>query len=369
MFIKKFSVQNYKNFKKKYTLDFSDVKDYPYGKQCISNGMIKNAIIYGKNAAGKTNFGLAMLDITCHLVDKNAIPESFVNYSNADSSDPVVSFSYVFVNDSDEYRYDYKKTGAQRLVSEELYCNGRVVFTFDYMKQQGDFSHLEEYHLNTLNWKFRKTGASLLRYMANNSSLDDDNPVSAIMGYVSGMLWFRSLGKGNDYMGFMLTIEDMIDYIIRNDYVEDFQAFLKEYGVDEAITVKQSADGSYVLYFKHKNLIPFISAASNGTQALLTFYYWYKHLKDITFLFIDEFDAFYHYELAEKIVKLLEEKYSIQVVLTSHNTGLLSNRIMRPDCYFLLLKDHLTSLANATDRELRMGYNLEKLLRNGEFDG
>ena len=58
-----------------------------------------------------------------------------------------------------------------------------------------------------------------------------------------------------------------------------------------------------------------------------------------------------------------------QKILTSHNTNLLSNRIMRPDCYFILTQDKLTSLANATERELREGHNLEKLYMSGEFDG
>jgi AAA15 family ATPase/GTPase len=84
-------------------------------------------------------------------------------------------------------------------------------------------------------------------------------------------------------------------------------------------------------------------------------------------LFIDEFDSYYHFELAENIVTLLEQK-SAQVIITSHNTKLLSNRIMRPDCYFILTKEKLVSFANATDRELREGHNLEKLYMNGEFD-
>ena len=74
MFLKKFSVKNFKNFKNIFTIDFSDVKDYHYSTQYISQGLIKNAIIYGKNnAVGKTNFGLAIADITYHLVDKNGI--------------------------------------------------------------------------------------------------------------------------------------------------------------------------------------------------------------------------------------------------------------------------------------------------------
>jgi hypothetical protein len=70
-----------------------------------------------------------------------------------------------------------------------------------------------------------------------------------------------------------------------------------------------------------------------------------------------------------KLVELLEHLPNLQTILTSHNTNLLSNRIMRPDCYFILTQDKLTSFANATDRELREGHNLEKLYMSGEFDG
>ena len=85
-------------------------------------------------------------------------------------------------------------------------------------------------------------------------------------------------------------------------------------------------------------------------------------------MFIDEFDAYYHYELSETIVKLIEKMSHCQAILTSHNTNLLSNRIMRPDCYFILSDGRLTSFANATKRELRAGHNLEKLYMSGEFD-
>ena len=58
----------------------------------------------------------------------------------------------------------------------------------------------------------------------------------------------------------------------------------------------------------------------------------------------------------------------VQMLLTSHNTNLLSNKVMRPDCYFILTKNRITSFANATKRELREGHNLEKLFISGEFD-
>lgn len=85
---------------------------------------------------------------------------------------------------------------------------------------------------------------------------------------------------------------------------------------------------------------------------------------------MDEFDAFYHYEMSEKVIKYLCYKYpSCQIIMTTHNTNLMTNRLMRPDCLLILSRDGmLTALNNATLRELREGHNLEKMYISGEFD-
>ena len=47
----------------------------------------------------------------------------------------------------------------------------------------------------------------------------------------------------------------------------------------------------------------------------------------------------------------------------------MTNRLLRPDCLFIISQDgRLTSLNNATERELREGHNLEKLYISGEFE-
>ena len=138
-------------------------------------------------------------------------------------------------------------------------------------------------------------------------------------------------------------------------------------GVDEKFVCEITPDNTKVLYFKHRTLLPYM-LVSSGTKVLILFFYWYKQISLASFVFIDEFNAFYHFELGEKVLKLAM-KASGQVLLTSHNTNLLSNKIMRPDCYFILTKDRITSFANATARELREGHNLEKLFISGEFNG
>lgn len=362
-----FSVENFKNFSKLFYIDFSKVKDYGFNTSCLKDNIIKNAIIYGKNAVGKTNFGFALFDITYHLVDKLKDPRVLINYLNADSEKKEASFCYKFQNKNDVFVYSYRKTNAEHLTYECLSVNGKLVFSFDFQEGKGDFSHLSEFGLNTLNWKYRDKDISLIRYMANNLALSSDHPIMKIMNFVNGMLWFCSFGNGNQYVGFSSKLEQIPDFIIKEGYVAEFQDFLNQNGVNESITKAVNPDGSSSLYFKHKRLIP-LSMASSGTNALIAFFYWYKHSKGISFLFIDEFDAFYHYELAENIVKLLRDKIPVQTVLTSHNTSLMTNRFMRPDCYFILTADKIVSLPYATDRELRQGHNLEKLYMNGEFD-
>jgi len=183
------------------------------------------------------------------------------------------------------------------------------------------------------------------------------------------MLWFRSLDE-NRFIGYREKSKDYYAFIFQKKaYIDEFNALLKRAGIDIPVVAKKDTDGETRLYFGAKKPMPFFKVASNGTKALYTFFYWFKTAPDVSFMYLDEFDAFYHYELSEIVVSILEKTSGFQKILTSHNTNLLSNRIMRPDCYFILTPDKLTSLANATERELREGHNLEKLYMSGEFNG
>lgn len=369
MRLKRFEVRNYKNFKDTFVMDFSKVGTYNFNKECLCDGLIKNAIIYGKNAVGKSNFGRAVLDITNHLVDKAKDFRSSIAYTNADEDSKEAWFRYTFVDDKDEIVYEYKKTSSVQVVFESLEVNQELVFSYDYQKNIGDFDNFKKYGLSTLNWRFLEEGISFLRYMANNLTLDDEHPVMKLMCFVEGMLWFCSLGNGNEYIGFSLRIESISEYIIRNGYVHELEAFLRNHDVNEHLEAVTEINGQRNLYFKHtKGYVPF-SSASSGTNALLAFYYWYKQLRKATFVFIDEFDAFYHFELSEQLVRLSIHQLDMQVILTSHNTNLLTNRILRPDCCFILTKDRLSSFSEATARRLKEENNLERLYMGGEFDG
>ena len=93
-----------------------------------------------------------------------------------------------------------------------------------------------------------------------------------------------------------------------------------------------------------------------------------------SFVYLDEFDAFYHEKTAAKVVELLRQTQS-QVILTTHDSSLLTNELLRPDCAFNMLPEYKDSdsyvmgpLSSRTEKELRQALNIPKMFRAGAFD-
>lgn len=107
---------------------------------------------------------------------------------------------------------------------------------------------------------------------------------------------------------------------------------------------------------------------STGTSAVMLFFYWYMLIKEakVSIVFIDEFDAFYHHDLSKLIVNKLMQA-GIQFIVTTHNTSLMSNDLMRPDCYYLMGNNKILPLSKCTDKELREVHNIEKIYKAGGF--
>lgn len=154
--------------------------------------------------------------------------------------------------------------------------------------------------------------------------------------------------------------------------IHEFEQFLRDNDLNYRLKF-ESQNGIHELYAvfdNGKTKAPFSTIASNGTMALYLFYFWQiTAFNNVSFLFIDEFDAFFHYEAAENLMLSLNKVKSIQSVLTTHNTYLMTNRLTRPDCCFVMTENKISSLCNATNREIREGHNLEKLYLSGEFNG
>lgn len=207
----------------------------------------------------------------------------------------------------------------------------------------------------------------VLKYIYNNTLYWPENStLKLLMEFVNNMLWFRSL-RTNEFMEIMANREDMNDFIINNRLLGSFEKFLKGCGQDYRLC-EINEIGRKIIGVKYKNYTArFDVVASTGTLSLWLFFYWMNRTNNVSFVFLDEFDAFYHYELSTYILKYLNKRTEFQSILTSHNTYLINNELMRPDCYAILKNGKITSFADSTNKTIRQAHNLEKMMLGGEF--
>ena len=361
--LKKFTVKNYKNFKDEISLDFSKIGEYPFNADCLSM-----RLIYGRNATGKTNFGGALLDINTLLYGMFRNDENSV-LTNADSQD-TAKFIYEFQFGSDEVVYKYSRFANTELCDEELYINGEAIFKCDFKNSKFDFQGLSIISAETVNTNRYLNKDEMdneyvlpfLRWLINNTAFSDDSVLIRLSKYVRKMCMIT---VGNDlfysYRNFLENLKNPV-------YLHNFEDFLNLMGIECKLVLQELPDGQVELYFSQNKLVPFYSTASSGTLALTSLYQ--KIVSNCSLIYIDDFAAFYHYEMAKKLISFFKTKYpKCQFIMTSHNTNLMTNKIMRPDCLFILSsRGTLTALCDATERGLREGHNLEKMYISGEFE-
>lgn len=365
--LKKFEVEGFKGFKERLIFDLT-AREYEFNKNLVSNGIVNNAIIYGKNGIGKSNLGIALFDLVLHLTDKEKMQLPYLNnYLNLDSSKNYAEFKYVFEFDDDEIIYEYKKSGPFYLLDEKLTINNKKVLYFNYFDKQNNF--IDSSLIGGLKVDLVDNKLSIMKYIYRNTPTNHESPFYKMMVFVENMLWYRSLSEGNTYCGFSNGGAYLVDSLYKLGKKEEFEKFLFDNGLNYKLEWREN-NGMHELLavFPSGKMTPFLSVASTGTMALFLFFFWSITAFDkISLLFIDEFDAFFHYEAAANIVNRLNKNKNFQTFLTSHNTYLMQNKLTRPDCCFIMTENKITSLFNSTNKEIREAHNLEKMYINGAF--
>jgi len=374
--LKYFEVSGFKGFQNNISIDFSGAKEYQYNQDCVREGLINKSIIYGKNGIGKTNLGLAIFDIVSHLSFRGigiSEKQMYSRYLNANNHKEPAEFRYIFQFGNDEVEYIYKKSNVTDVLYEKLLLNRIPLMEYDNAEKVIDIKHLFEEILKRRMFEDMPTSffsgfpKSILNTIIKISGVDNDHPIAKMFDFVDRMLFVHlnnSLigcsDNANDYEKMFIDKPELLNELIKH---------LNNAGIDTKLKPIQGVDQESHLFFDYEIPLPFLQAASNGTKAFYNFLYWYYAARNASFVFLDEFDAYYHFELAKYVVDLVKERYNTQAVFTTHNTSLMSNSLLRPDCYFVMTENKITPLPDATDRELREGHNLEKLYKSGEFDG
>lgn len=369
--LKRFEVENFKGFSRRLVWDLT-ARDYTFNRMLSQNGIVNKAIIYGKNGTGKTCLGLALFDITWHLTDKARInPVYLQNYRNLTAVEKPVTFVYLFQFDNTEVLYEYQKTEADFLISEKLTINGQLAVDYSFFDHSRKF--ISPDLQGSLNVELLDNKLSVIKYLYRNQATADIPVLAEMVSFCENMLWYRCLSDGNAYAGFTNGRALLTENLYQSGKLPEFQRFLRQNGLNYNLRF-ELVNGNHELYAIYRdgskeNKALFETVASAGTLALFLFFNWeIVAFKNISFLFIDEFDAFLHYESSEYIIQELNKSKRFQSVVTTHNTYLMTNKLTRPDCCFIMTDNKISSLKSATSRELREGHNLEKLYLSGEFN-
>ena len=213
--IKTFSVTNFKTFKNKVTFDFSKVSQFEFNTECISSGIIKNAIAYGTNGSGKSSLSVALFDIVSNLSDNYSNKDSYINYLNVQSSEKYATFEYVFSFLDKDLKYTYKKTDLMTIISETLEYDGKIML--DYNKSDDSQIFLKIPGTETLNKNVKQANISFLKYIKSNTILPDTEETVALkklFEFVDHMLLFWCL-EDRSFIGY--ETDNAGNYVLETD--------------------------------------------------------------------------------------------------------------------------------------------------------
>lgn len=265
--LKLFEVEGFKNFKDKITFDFSDVRDYKFNTECISNGLLGKSIVYGKNSVGKTNLGLAMFDIVSHLTSNHFDFGLYDYYLNAnifpEIDNEAALFHYIFSFDDNEIDYEYTKNKECFLIYERVVINNKLMYEYNYYNKSGNLDALKDF-APTLDMSMQDV-ESILKYVVNNTILPKDHLLRRMIRFVSNMLWFRN-SNHNKYIGYKTQNKDYYNFMFADDNLIEFEDLLHASGVDGKLMALKDIDGIERLYFKALTPLPFFFQSLQAEQ-------------------------------------------------------------------------------------------------------
>lgn len=307
-----------------------------------------NAIIYGVNGVGKTNLCRVLkLLKQWVLLDFFPIESRWPELANS-------SFLYYFQCEAEvKYLFSYDSVG--RIDIEELQLNNKILYRYSHVKQE---FLTEQFEMNNLYIpKISDYGSydvvmPILRLLFNSGNCTSS--IKSLFLYIMNMQIID---------GVKLCTDDV--HVSSLHEVTLLEGFMKSVGMHVHLELRE--DPSPILMMRTKDcVLEFNSIASTGERAIANLVMTLNQYKACSLLCIDEFDAFYHYQLGKHMLSEVIPGISKQYILTTHNTSFLN--LVNYNQVYILNKDGCHHLTELTNRKLVTGLDYEHLFRAGEFD-
>jgi AAA15 family ATPase/GTPase len=405
-----FSVSNYRSFRDKQTLSMAATPRLSrtrntFKPPCAEKlpDLLKVAAIYGPNASGKSSLVRAMgmvgrlLAPTTSTSDEPLSVSPF-RFDRALKDAPSV-FEYDFIQGGLRYRFVLGLTG-QRIVKEQLvsFPRGKETLLYD---RQFDTEGERYIFGRTLEggkevhraWRRLTSPKMLFLSQAVTNSNEELTQLRVPFS------WFQTgllVVEQNSMMELSTASIRFLQMVSR--HTKDLQAFLKALDIpvsaivvnsDEVDTVQSSKEPALkeILAAVQKNKVTLthssflgeaefdISEESCGTKNLIGFWLpWFmmNQAGGSGVLCVDELNSSLHPDIvADLIGKHLDSGLDTQLVVTTHDTHLMNEKILRRDQFWITERDvnGATCLFSIHDFEGRESEDVEKRYFEGRYRG
>ncbi len=366
--------------------------------------LLRSAVIYGPNAAGKSSFILAMAFMKDRVI--NSAKESQYGekidtkpflFDQASQSQPS-EFEVLFVADGVRYQYGFAVT-KERVTREWLlaYPEGRAQRWFE---RQYDTSTRQE------NWYFG-THLKGRRQIWQEATRDNALFLSTAIQLNSEQLqpvfnWFASMlqivGPEGLEPGLTMSIfttesskQKMMGFLAAADLsIADIKLERRKFSADELPEdtpdrFKKSLDGKDIMKIMKIKFLHTVNNTedtieldmneeSQGTAKLFAFAGpWLDVLEKGTVLLVDELDNSLHPIIVRFLVSFFHNsetnQHNAQLIMATHDISLLDKDLFRRDQIWFVEKDrsHATRLYPLSDFSPRKGEALEKNYLHGRY--
>lgn len=378
-------VENFRSIKSKQIFSLAKAKSMELVENSFlpaapgASPLLKSAAIYGANAAGKSNFILALGAMNSIVVnsaketqrgDKLAVvPFRLCESSTAQPTE----FEVVFIAQGIKYQYGFALT-AQKITEEWLYAypNGKpqrwFIRAFD--KSRNDYVWDFGSFFSGKKQLWKESTRSNALFLSTAVMLNSEQ-LKPVYDWFSDTLKVVAIGGWSaEYTAELCRDNkgkaDVLKFLKSADLdIEDIK--LGDADIIDLKTVHKTAAGNHVLFD--------LEDESDGTQKLFTFAGpWIDSLQNGKVLFIDELHDSLHPNMVKFLVNLFHNPKTnpnnAQLIFTTHETSILDQNVFRRDQVWFCDKaqDQSTSLYPLTDFSPRKGVeNLEKAYLSGRY--
>jgi uncharacterized protein len=416
-----FSVGNYRSFKEKVTFSMVAANLVSQDKNLDINNifavdkelsLVKSAAIYGANASGKSNLAKGLQFMKWFMINSSKETQSTDEIGvekfrlSTETDNQPSFFEIVFLLNGKQHRYGFE-ADREKIVSEWLFYVPKTRETKLFVRQDNNFDISKVYKADSIAERTRdnalflsvsaqfnvEKSEAILKWLTHQltliSGLNDENiTLSQLFRqdiYSEAIKLIQQMDLGIDrfthnqpefpvfniiesdpmFNGWTASMWESVKEKATKNFVENIS--LNSINTEHW---KFNSVGEPVLLQKF-NLS---NDESDGTKKIFALAsLLIDALKNGKILIIDEFDARLHPLMSRAIVKLFNcnesNPHNAQLVLMTHDTNLLSNKIFRRDQVWFTEKDKYgaTSLYSLAEYKVRNDASFESDYIKGKY--